>query len=81
MRMSELSKDPMKVVEAAVRLANVFVLSQGDVEGALKGFALDQRDIFKGNEIIPDLSPEEIQAAISVITADYWQLACWSCRG
>ncbi len=72
--------NPISIVDTAVNLESIFVMSEEYLAGAVTGMNLEGRDFMRPSEKVPDLTTEQIQQGIAAIPADYWQLSCWSCR-
>lgn len=72
--------DPVAAVDAAANLQTIFVISSEQVTDALKDFDLGGRNLLRAKDEVPDLTAKQIQFALAVIPADYWQLSCWTCR-
>lgn len=71
---------PIVMVGKAAQLDVMFFLNTDRIADKLQKFDLEGRDVLRSSEDIPDITPEHVTMAISVIPMDYWQLSCWSCR-
>ena len=70
----------MTIVDTAVSLGGVYLITPEFVGNTLKEFDQDGRNVLSPTEEIPDLNQQQVIEAYSAIPKDYWSLSCWSCR-
>ena len=72
--------DRICVINTTASLDYVYAITEVSVRDAATKTNLNKQMILEAMEPIPDLTPEQIEQAMSVITNDYWSLSCWTCR-
>ena len=76
----DIALDPVSVVDTALALQGIFMMTTEQLDRATQDMKSDERDVMRPTQDVPELTDEQIHAAQSVIPNDYWQLACWTCR-
>ena len=67
-------------MEAAAQPASIFLLSTEDYKSAVKDIDMKGRNILHDAKDTPELTPEQIQLAMTVVPEDYSQHECWTCH-
>ena len=72
--------DPVSIIDTACHLDHIFLMTSEQAAEHVQGYDLQERNVFGPTTEVPELTKEQMESALSVIPADYWNLSCWSCR-